>query len=261
LKDVPQAARRVALLNQASTPELQAQANDLAKLLASAYQAVLVADLALPAQLKPGPDLAASREGAVLAVHEPVAGVILAGGGSSRLGQAKQLLKWRGQTLVRHVANTALTANLDPVVVVTGFMAEEVSAALDGLPLEIVHNADWQNGLSASVRTGLRALPAQTGGVVFMLADQPQIPPGLIRSLVESHASDLSALVAPLIDGERGNPVLFDRRTFPDLLELSGDTGGRTLFSRYRPTWVPWHDSNLLLDVDTPEDYQRLLDI
>jgi molybdenum cofactor cytidylyltransferase len=63
-----------------------------------------------------------------------------------------------------------------------------------------------------------------------------------------------------MVDGQRSNPVLFDRQTWGDFLSLTGDLGGRALFSRYPATWVPWHDSRLLLDIDTPEDYQRLID-
>jgi molybdenum cofactor cytidylyltransferase len=63
------------------------------------------------------------------------------------------------------------------------------------------------------------------------------------------------------VDGQRANPTLFDRRTFPGLMALQGDVGGRALFSKYTITWVPWHDPSLLLDVDTPEDYQKLLDM
>jgi molybdenum cofactor cytidylyltransferase len=81
----------------------------------------------------------------------------------------------------------------------------------------------------------------------------------LLRSLVDLHASTLAPLAAPMVDGRRANPVLFDRRTFPDLLALEGDTGGRSLFSKYQPVWLPWLDSSLVLDVDTQEDYERLL--
>lgn len=93
-----------------------------------------------------------------------------------------------------------------------------------------------------------------------MLADQPHTPVELIASLVEAHAGTLSPLVAPLVQGQRANPVLFDRATFPDLLSISGDQGGRVLFSRYPIQWVPWHDPAVLQDIDTPEDYQRLLE-
>jgi len=90
------------------------------------------------------------------------------------------------------------------------------------------------------------------------LADQPHIPIELVKALGEQHAQTLAPVVAPLIDGRRGNPVLFDRVTFDDLLALSGDVGGRAVFAKHGVTYVPWHEASLLLDVDTPEDYQRL---
>jgi molybdenum cofactor cytidylyltransferase len=123
----------------------------------------------------------------------------------------------------------------------------------------LVHNPDWQAGQSSSLQAGLRLLPPQTGGAVFFLADQPQIPISLVRSLVETHATSLQPVVAPMVDGRRANPVLFDRITFPDLMALQGDVGGRALFAKYPVEWVPWHDSAVLLDVDTPEDYKKLL--
>ena len=146
-------------------------------------------------------------------------------------------------------------------MVVTGHAADQVQTALAGLPVELVHNPDWAAGQSTSVIAGLRQLPPQVGSVVFLLADQPRVPAGLVRSLVETHAATCSAIVAPLVQGQRANPVLFDRRTFPDLLSLTGDVGGRALFSRYPVSWLPWNDTSVLFDVDTLEDYQALLDI
>jgi molybdenum cofactor cytidylyltransferase len=81
----------------------------------------------------------------------------------------------------------------------------------------------------------------------------------VLRSLVELHRQTLAPVVAPLVGGQRGNPVLFDRVTFASLARLQGEAGGRALFSRYPPLWLPWHDTSLLLDVDTEEDYRRLL--
>ena len=261
LKAIPPTAMRAVLLNQANTPERQSLAYDLAKRLTPVYQSVLIADLASSSAALTKSNSKTNDNGPVFSVHEPVAGIILAGGASSRFGGAKQLLPWHGQALVWHVARTALAADLNPVVLVTGFSAEDVRSKLMDLPVDFVHNVDWQSGISTSIRAGLQALPPQIGGAVFLLADQPLIPPGLVRSLVENHASTLSAFVAPLIDGQRANPVLFDRRTFPELMELSCDAAGRSLFSRYQPLWVPWHDRSLLVDVDTPEDYQRLLEM
>ena len=248
LKNIPPRARRVALLNQADTTELQAVAGRLAILLQLAYSAILVASLHT------------GGEGAVRAVYERVAGVILAAGGSSRLGRPKQLLDWHGVPFVRQVARTALEAGLSPVVVVTGADADQVAAPLQDLPVSVVNNPDWAAGQGSSVATGVRALPPETGAAIFLLVDQPQVQPELINSLVAIHRRTLAAVVAPQADGQRANPVLFDRVTFDDLLALKGDVGGRSIFSRYQVEWLPWHDSRLLLDVDTLEDYRRLLD-
>jgi molybdenum cofactor cytidylyltransferase len=158
------------------------------------------------------------------------------------------------------VAQTALQAGLSPVIVVTGFAADETASAVRGLPVSLVFNPSWQDGQGTSVAAGVEALPEQSGGAVFLLADQPQIPAELIASLVEMHAKTLAPILAPLVQGQRGNPVLFDRLTFDDLRSLSGESGGRLLFSKYKVTWLPWLDGNILLDVDTEEDYQRLLE-
>ncbi len=252
LKSIPAAARRIALLNQAESAELQAQANALALprpgrlSLLPAYHAVVVASL---------------QGGQIFAVHEPVAGVVLAAGGAVRFGQPKQLLPWRGEPIVRRVARMALQAGLSPVVVVSGAYTEPIRQALAGLDVLQVHNPDWEQGQSTSVRAGLGSLPAESGAAIFLLADQPFVGENLLSSLVEMHAQTLAPIIAPLVDGQRATPVLFDRRTFAELAQLTGDAGGRALFSRYPLTWLPWHDARLLFDLDTPEDYQRLLEM
>ena len=253
LKNIPPGARRVALLNQADTPERQAAGGALAQRLLTDYDAALVA--ALDPQDTPEP-----FAGKVFAAYEPAAGILLAAGASTRYGQPKQLLEWQGEALVRRAARIALEGGLSPVVVVTGAHAEQVRQALAGLEVSVVENPAWQEGQAASLRAGLSKLPASVGAAVFLLADQPLITPTLVRGLLAVHRSSFSAIVAPLIDGQRGNPVLFDRVTFPDLLTLQGDQGGRALFSRYPVAWLPWHDTGPLRDVDTPADYRALLD-
>lgn len=190
---------------------------------------------------------------------EPIAGIILAGGGSSRLGQPKQLLAWRGQPFVRQVAETALAARLTPVIVVTGAAAAEVSAALDGLAVQVVHNPAWSEGQSTSVKAGLAVVPPAAAAAIFMAVDQPQLPVRLLDSLQEQYAASRPPIVATLVDGRRSMPVLFDRSTFADFESLQGDMGGRALFSKYQVTWFPWLDTSMAIDVDTMEDYQRLL--
>ena len=253
LKNIPARARRIALLNQADTTDLQAQAAGMAGALLHNFDAVVVASLNRPRSAQA--DLASS----IHAVHEPVAGIILAAGESSRFGRPKQLLDYHGQAFVRQVAHTALQAGLSPVVVVTGANAEPVEAALQNLPVTIIRNPAWQSGQSSSIKTGINALPPGVGAAVFLLADQPQVTQHVIQALVERHASERAAIVAALAGGRRANPTLFDSSTFEDLLGISGDVGGRAIFSRHPVDYVEWHDESLLLDVDTEADYHKLL--
>jgi molybdenum cofactor cytidylyltransferase len=242
LKNIPAKARRVALLNQADTPELQSIGGKMTRDLLAAFDAVLVGTL----------------EHSNLQTFERTAGIVLAAGESRRFGQPKQLLDYHGQPFVRTVAQTALSAGLSPVIVVTGANAGQVEAAIHDLPITINRNPDWKDGQSTSLKTGLEALPGEIGAAIFLLADQPQVTPTVLRALVEQHSADLAPIVAPLVAGQRANPVLFDRVTFPDLLALTGDVGGRAIFSKYPVNYLPWHDEDLLVDVDTKDDYQNL---
>lgn len=253
LKNLPSKARKMALLNQADTPELQSHGKLLAEKILPAYDAVVIASLEASRMHKP-------EERLIHAVHEKIAGIILAAGGSTRFGQPKQLLDFCGKPFIRAITEKAVSAGLDPVVVVTGSHGEEVKQAVGDLQVQVVHNPLWESGQSTSIRTGISHLPTKCGGAVFLLSDQPQVSVEVLRSLVEFHSRDLPAILAPLVNDRRANPVLFDRLTFEDLLDLKADQSGRALFSRFSPTYIEWTDDRLLMDVDTPEDYQKLLE-
>ncbi len=252
LKDIPPNVRRIALLNQADTLELQSTAKNIADQILPEFGAVIISAFDISELQRSNVE--------IHAVYEPIAGVVLAGGAAVRYGEPKQLLPWHGKPLVWHVAQKALSAGLSPIVVVGGAYTSQLREALAGLPVSLVHNPDWAEGQSVSVRVGLEAVSAQSGGALFLLADQPQVPETLIRNLVEIHARGRAPIVAPLVQGQRANPVLFDRLTFADLQKLTGDVGGRQLFSKHPVEWVQWHDDLPILDIDTPDDYQRLLD-
>jgi len=248
LKNIPANARRVALLNQADTQGSQSAAHGMSRALLDTYDAVIIASLA---------------QEEIFAVHERIAGVILAAGESRRFGQPKQLLDWKGQPFVRAVARTALEAGLSPVVVVTGANAEQVQQAVQGLSVIIIKNEEWMEGQGSSIRAGVKALRLNTtrptGGAIFLLTDQPQVTTSILRALVEKHAEGLYPAILPMVIDRRANPVLFDRSTFADLMALEGDVGGRAIFHKYDVEYLPWHDDRLLLDVDTPEMYRRLI--
>jgi molybdenum cofactor cytidylyltransferase len=264
LKEIPSGVRRVVLLNQADDIHLQAQGNRIARQLLFHYDAGIVASLGDAIKdferVEHGKSMDRLPEGNIYAVHEKIAAIILAAGGSERMGRTKQLLPWRGEPLVRHVARAALDQGIEQVIIVFGAGGEEIKRELSDLPVKFLGNPDWKSGQSSSLKAGLAALTGETGGVIFLLADQPQVSPTLIQALIERHAETLAPIIAPLVDGQRGNPVLFDRLTFQDLLKIQGDTGGRALFSQYSVSWIDWHSAGILHDIDTEEDYQRLLD-
>jgi molybdenum cofactor cytidylyltransferase len=263
LKGIPNGARRVVMLNQADTHKLQAKAKLLTQGLLKEYHTVLITSLVSPNEQQPRTSAFSGTNSinGVLSVHEPVAGIVLAAGGSKRLGTPKQILPWHGEPLIQNIINTGLRANLDPLVIVTGAFENQVLDAIDRLPVHTISNPNWQEGQSTSIKTGLSFLPPETAAIVFLLVDQPFISDLLIRCLVDLHSETLSPIVAPMIDGKRANPVLFDRVTFKDLLKLKGDTGGRGLFSSYKVSWLDWCDTNAVLDIDTPEDYQEFLEL
>ncbi|HEU4746150.1 MAG TPA: selenium cofactor biosynthesis protein YqeC [Anaerolineales bacterium] len=248
IKNMPFGARKAVLLNQADTPELQSLAQGLSQPLLAFHDSVIISSL---------------KQEKIFAVHERIAGIVLAAGESTRYGQPKQLLDWKGEPFVRAVAKTALQGGLSPVLVITGADAGRVESTLHDLDVVVIRNEHWKTGQAGSIRAGIEFLvkpsSPKTGGAIFLLADQPQLTGSVLHALLEKHATQLYPVVAPMVMDRRANPVLFDRATFSGLLTLEGDVGGRAVFHNHHVEYLPWHDDRLLLDVDTPEMYQRLI--
>lgn len=193
-----------------------------------------------------------------------VAGVLLAAGTSARFGDANKLLATLdGEPLVRHAARTLVEAGLDPLVAVVGHQSESVAAALDGLGFAVVENPHYDVGQATSVRRGVEAL-VESGddsvdAVVFALGDMPAVAPASVRALVDVYRTDEWTALAAAVEGERGNPVLFDRRHFDSLLDVSGDTGGRHILrTGERSALVETGDEGVRRDVDTRADLERV---
>jgi molybdenum cofactor cytidylyltransferase len=191
-----------------------------------------------------------------------VAAVILAAGRSTRMGGPNKLLaEIGGRPLVRIAAEEALASRAHPVIVVTGHQREKVEAALEGLDVRRVHNPNFAEGLSTSVKTGLGAVPEDVDGAIVCLGDMPQVRAPLIDKLVAAFDPERGALaVVPTIDGKRGNPVVWSRRFFPELMALEGDIGARNVIGRYPEAVVevPLTDTAALIDVDTPEAFDQV---
>lgn len=190
-----------------------------------------------------------------------VAGVLLAAGTGSRFGDANKLLATLdGEPLVRHAARTLVAAGLDPLVAVLGHDADRVATALDGLPFRIVRNDAYRQGQATSVRIGVEALANDdVDAAVFALGDMPCVDAESVRALVETYGRTEWTALAAAFEGERGNPVLFDRRHFAALAGVSGDRGGRAILREGDASaLVETGDPGVRRDVDTPADLADL---
>lgn len=190
-----------------------------------------------------------------------VTGVVLAAGTGSRMGRAKQLLPFRGQTILECVVDTALASSLQRIVVVIGYEGDTIAQLLSGRDVTLVHNLAFGQGQGSSVQAGLQALRKEDEAVLFLLGDQPLIRADLIDQLLLAYAATPSPIVLPVFRGKRGNPVLFSRETFSRMAQLDADCGARPLIAAYgeRVLKVEVSDPNIHFDIDTEEDYRRLL--
>jgi molybdenum cofactor cytidylyltransferase len=188
--------------------------------------------------------------------HARIGVVLLAAGESRRMGSAKQLLAIRDKPMVRRAAETALAAACGPVFVVVGAHAEQVRASLAGLPVRVVDNPKWAEGIGASVAAGTKeAASADFDALIVMLADQPSVTPAIIRRLATTYRFLDRPIVASSYAGAVGAPALISRELFPELLELSGDQGCRSVILRNRGLAVVLDCPQAAVDLDTPEEY------
>jgi molybdenum cofactor cytidylyltransferase len=195
-------------------------------------------------------------------VKRRVAAIVLAAGRSTRMGGPNKLLaEIGGKPLVRIAAQEALSSRARPVIVVTGHQHERVEAVVKGLPVMIVHNPDFADGLSTSLKAGIAAVPPDVDGAIVCLGDMPQVDAALIDRLIAAFDPERGALVVvPTIEGKRGNPVVWSRRFFSALATLDGDVGARHLIANYPEavSEVAFSNRAALVDVDTPEAFDAL---
>jgi len=187
--------------------------------------------------------------------------IIMAAGNSSRLGRPKQLLPYRGKTLLTHVVTEALSAALDPVIVVTGAFREEISLSLQGYSVDVVYNPRWEEGMASGIGAGLSKILSRDPGieaVILAVCDQPYLTAGLLSELVEEHRGSRKGMVACSYADAVGTPALFGQGYFRDLSNLSGSEGAKKLLRLHGNDLVtiPFPQGNI--DIDTEEDYQAL---
>ena len=189
-----------------------------------------------------------------------VAAVILAAGGSSRMGTPKQTLAYGRTTLLRRAVETALSAGCEPVVVVVGAERSLVSSHLEGLTVCLVDNPLWQQGLGSSIRNGIEALvPSAIDAAIILLSDQPLVRADHVRKLIEAAQTQQASIVASGYAGSLGVPALFKTQVFELLLAIRPSAGAKALFFHpdYRTIEIPLPEAEQ--DIDTPDDYRRVL--
>jgi molybdenum cofactor cytidylyltransferase len=188
--------------------------------------------------------------------------VILAAGGSQRMGCPKQMLPFRGHSLIRHAVEIAVASECRPILVTIGAHEDLVRQELQGLPVLIAHNPDWAQGMSSSLRVATATLARVSDidieGVVITLADQPLVTAHDINRLVEVHHHTGTAIVASEYADTHGVPMFISAQLFPEVAALNGNEGAKRLIARHleQVATVPLLDA--ALDIDTPADYERV---
>jgi len=190
-----------------------------------------------------------------------IAGVLLAAGKSTRMGSNKLLTPVSGKPMIRLSAEALLASSAGPVLVVTGHEREHVEAALEGLDVRFIDNPAYASGLASSLKAGLAALPKDADGVVVALGDMPLVAGRHVNRLIAAFSpAERRTIIVPVHGGERGNPVLWGREHFQEMLSLEGDRGAKSLMDKHEDqiTEIAMRSDAVLADFDTPEALARL---
>lgn len=254
VKGAPEGAAVVALLNKAETFHRLRGALQVARiLLEEGIERVVVAALRTPVPVR-----------RVMLPPAPprVGGIILAAGMSRRFGEANKLLsEVEGKSLIRRVVEAALGSLLDPLVVILGHEEDQVAEDLEGYPVRLISNHAYREGQSTSLTAGIQALPRETEAAAVILGDQAGITASVIDRLLDAYRRSGAPIVIPSCGDELRHPVILSRSLFSELLQLSGDRGGRQVVERHRHraevvTFAPQHQ-NIFKDIDSLDDLER----
>jgi molybdenum cofactor cytidylyltransferase len=192
-----------------------------------------------------------------------IGAVILAAGMSRRMGVPKLFLEVYGKPLFRYSVECAIQSELDPILIVGGEHVQLLHEHTKDLSVEIIKNSDYKEGMASSLQRGIEAMEGRVDALLVFLADQPFVPPVLVRKLLQTY-SDCRAhgirIVRPQYSGIPGHPVLFDAELFSEFSDLKGDEGGRSIITRHaeKLKLIPAEYSLWGADIDTPDDLKKL---
>jgi molybdenum cofactor cytidylyltransferase len=187
--------------------------------------------------------------------------VVLAAGESLRLGKPKQNLSYQHKTLLQHTVESALETECRPVIVVLGAYSEIVHPTIANQKIHIIHNTEWQEGMASSVRHGVAALQkvADIDSVLLLLCDQPFVDNELLEIMLYEYKVSGKGIVACAYNNTIGVPVLFGRKYFNALLQLTGNEGAKKLLSMHTEDILSVSFTLGSVDIDTMDDYQGLI--
>lgn len=184
--------------------------------------------------------------------------IVLAAGGSRRMGMPKPLLRFGATTFLEQIVGVLHTGDVGGITVVLGAQAETIRESTDLSAAHVIVNENWQEGQLSSLAAGLRSVPDETGAVLLCLVDNPFVTADVVGRITEAFGRTRKPIVVPVVDGRRGHPTLFARSVFEELLHASPDEGARSVVNadRARVLEVEIPDRAILARIDTPEDYR-----
>ena len=186
--------------------------------------------------------------------------IILAAGSSSRMGELKQLMKYKNKTFLQHIAGEAIDAKLDPVICVTGYQSDLIKESIRGMDVAIVHNRQWPEGMGSGISAGIRQeMLSDVDSVILAVSDQPYVSSDLFRTMLGMQAQSGKGIVACSYAGTLGTPVLFTKNYFEWLKSLNGNQGAKNIVKLNLPDVCPVEFEKGIVDIDTKQDYEKLI--
>ena len=191
-----------------------------------------------------------------------ISAILLAAGQSKRMGELKQLMPFGKSTIVEQAVDNLLGSVLDEVIVVGGYMAEDVTKAIAAKPVKLVINPDYEQGMSTSIIAGLKSVHSKARGVMLALGDQPLVDSQTINGLIKEFYDHDKGISVPTYRGRKGHPIIFAIKYKEQLLELSGDVGGKQIIENHTDDVleVAVDSESIVADFDTTGDYQAYVD-
>ncbi len=188
----------------------------------------------------------------------PVSAIILGAGESKRMGQPKQILPLQTTTILGQVIDHVQRSNVDEITLVLGYQADHIAERVHAESIKVAINPNFRQGISSSIKCGLRQVPRETKAVMIVLGDQPWIDEKIINRLIEAHRESKPGITVPTNKGVRGHPVIFDMKYKQELLNLKGDTGGKHIVERHPGDVleIEMNSQSIIEDIDTESDYR-----